>query len=460
MTFDPFLAEHRFGYGRNSSIAQPQSVQEMLDTLRGPDVAVEKYPFPPYRYLQDAHVLRRRFRQFGAKNDTTEEGKAATAKARKIIRDLYKEHASWFQRHQMRRITAQHGFRERLVAFWADHFTVVGANAVLRLAVPAYVDEAIRPNVTGTFAQMLIDCVTHPVMLSYLDQNVSTGPNSRLAKRSKRPRGLNENLAREVMELHTLGVDGPYNQNDVRELAKLFTGLSLTRDLGFKFRPVMSEPGAETLLGRTYGGKSGLATVKAALTDLALHPATARHIATKIAVHFVSDAPPEGLIAHIQDSYTHTDGNLMACYEALLEHDAAWALPSTNMRTPDEFISASLRSLNVSETTLTGLNRQQTQQLFMAPLQKMGQKWYQAAGPDGFAEEDTAWVTPQGIAERMQWAMNTPARLVDELPDPREFVQTALGDAAPSTVVFAANAAATQAEGIGLILASPAFQRR
>ncbi|KIN75109.1 DUF1800 domain containing protein [Sulfitobacter noctilucae] len=432
----------------------------MLAALAGPDHAQAEYPLPPFRHIQDTFVLWRRFQRFGRANPDSKEGKSAAEKAQNIRREAREEHAQWFIRHQLRRISTRDGLRERLVAFWADHFTARGKNLLLSHANPAYVDETIRPHVAGRFADMLIACVTHPLMLHYLDQNASAGPNSRLARRNDRVRGLNENLAREVLELHTLGAGGPYTQQDVRELAELFTGLGATRDWGFKFRSAMAEPGGETVLGATYGAKPSMDHIRDVLTDLAHHPATAAHLARKICVHFVSDTPSKALVAHVTQAFLDTDGDLMACTATLLNHPDAWDTTAPNIRTPDEFVSASLRTLGIGADALEKLRLSDVRKHFFRPLRRMGQPWYAPGGPDGFDEADAAWITPQGISARMDWAMTVPSRLMQNLPDPRTFVDHALGGRVPKPVRFAAQAAENRAVAVGLILSSPAFQRR
>lgn len=460
MGFDPVLAERRFGFGLSSSVPAPQSVADMLAGLVDEDRAQAAFPISSYREFQDDYVLRRRFNTYARENPDTDEGREALEKARDIQRQVRADRAQAFVQWQARRITTTRAFRERLVSFWADHFTARGKGGLLREATPFYVEEAVRPYVSGRFGDLLISCVTHPVMLHYLDQNTSVGPNSVIAQRRQRPLGLNENLAREVLELHTLGVNGPYDQTDVRELAELFTGLAATRDYGFKFRRRLSEPGAETVLGKTYSDKASLATIKEALQDLALHPATAAHVARKLAVHFVSDTPPEPLVSHVTAAYRQSDGDLMQCYQAMLEHPAAWDATAQNIRPPDEFVSATLRALGVPTATMQTLETPVLRDVFFRPLRLMGQPWLAPAGPDGFAEEDEAWATPQGISARLEWGMQAPARLLDALPDPRKFASAALGPDVPERVAFAAKAAETRKVAIGLILASPAFQRR
>jgi uncharacterized protein (DUF1800 family) len=460
LSFSPTLAERRFGFGLSPHVAQPQSVDAMLFGINGPDVMQEAHPLPNFRALQDKLVLRRRFRGFARKNPETAEGKEADQKQQAIYREARDDWTRWFVQLQRRRILTPHAFRERMIAFWADHFTAVGKGGMLRFGMTAYVEDAVRPHVNGSFGEMLQACVTHPLMLDYLDQNTSAGPGSILVRRRPRRRGLNENLAREVLELHTVGVDGPYTQADVRELAELFTGLSRTRDYGFVFRRNMAEPGAETVLGKTYGQGASLQYVKDVLNDLALHPATATHIARKLAAHFVSDTPPDALVAHIAHAYLVSDGDLRRVYAALLEHPSAWSQPSQNIRPPQEFMSTTLRAFGGPSDAFAQMKPGKLRQIFFAPLRLMGQPWESPAGPDGWAEEDAAWITPQGIAARLEWAVQAPSQFLDALPDPRVFVDTALGDAAGDEVRFAAKAAENRAEAVGLVLASPEFQRR
>ncbi len=190
-----------------------------------------------------------------------------------------------------RAIASRTGFRERLVAFWTDHFTVAANGPVLSALVPDLVENAIRPHVGGRFGDMLEAVTLHPAMLIYLNQVQSAGPNSVAGKR--RGKGLNENLAREVLELHTLGVGAGYTQDDVRQLAELLTGLSVDKS-GFTFRSRIAEPGAEVVLGKRYGGgEASLGDIRAVLADIAVHPDTARHLARKLIVHFVGGEVPE-----------------------------------------------------------------------------------------------------------------------------------------------------------------------
>ncbi|MEX0369664.1 MAG: DUF1800 family protein, partial [Tateyamaria sp.] len=331
-----------------------------------------------------------------------------------------------------------------------------------RRGTSPYVEEAIRPFIAGRFEDLLQSAVMHPLMLEYLDQTASIGPNStRALKRGdQRRQGLNENLAREVLELHTLGVDGPYTQTDVTEFAELLTGVTYDVRNGFKFRKDFAEPGAETVLGVTYEDTTNVKPVRAVLRDLAAHPATARHLAWKLAVHFVSDTPDPDLINALERAYVDNDGQLMPVYTALLSHPGAWDRTLVNYKPPIDFISSAFRALAIPATAFAGWEERPLRRVFIAPLARMGQPWEQPNGPDGWAEEDPEWITPQQLAMRVAWSMAVPGQVLDPLPDPRQFADHALGRYANDAIRFAAGAAESRAEAIGVVLMSPAFQRR
>lgn len=350
-------------------------------------------------------------------------------------------------------------FHERLVWFWVDHFTVAARRPRDRALPAAFVDDAIRPHVAGRFADMLRAATLHPAMLIFLDQTVSVGPNSRLGQR--REAGLNENLARELLELHTLGVGSGYSQGDVRELAELLTGLAVDMQTGTIFDPRRAEPGAETVLGARYGGDpADIAHVEAILDALAADPRTARHLARKLAVHFVADDPDPALVARLESVWRDTGGDLAAVSNALAADPAAQAAPATKVRRPLELVVAGVRALGLTGADVMALRDRPLQQALLRPQSSMGQPWLSPAGPDGWPEAAEAWITPQRLAARVDWAMTVPPALLQRLPDPRDFVVTALGPRAPEAVVTAAARAEMRSEGVGLVLASPAFNRR
>lgn len=460
MTFDPTLAETRFGCGLSPNVRPPFDVADMLARLQAPDAAARQFPIELFDSLRPRLIAMQRIRKMRA---TGEADRQATASAlKKSLRDdMYGDQQRWMAQTIGRWASTEDGLRERLTAFWADHFTVKGSGTVLRRSAPSYWEEAIRPNLTGSFRDLLIACVTHPMMLHFLDQSRSVGPNSKMAKRSQGKKGLNENLAREVLELHTLGVDGPYTQNDVRQLAELFTGLGVSLKKGFVFRAGQAEPGAENILGQDYGGtRATLRHVHELLTDLARHPATARHICWKLAVYFVADRPPDDLVADMSQVFLATDGNLIEVYRAMLEHPGAWRNAPGNVKPPFDYLASAARALGVTARQINGLKTRQITQWFSRPMQNMGQSWLSPLGPDGWPEEDSHWVTPQAMAVRVQWAFVVPKLLIKRLPDPRDFADTALADQLPGPVKFAAAAAENRWEGVALVLASPRFQRR
>jgi len=288
-----------------------------------------------------------------------------------------------------RAIEARAGFAERLVAFWSNHFCVSAAKGpVGRVTAGAFEREAIRPHVFGRFADMLIAVETHPAMLHFLDNVQSVGPNSPAGLRAHR--GLNENLGREIMELHTLGVEGGYTQADVTNLARILTGWSFVGRRGeagapgtFVFRAGAHEPGPIPLLDRTYPG-SGVAQGRAALLDLARRPQTARFIATKLARAFVADSPPPSLVAGLAKTFLDTDGDLKAVSVALVAAPESWSRTPGKVRTPYEIIIATNR--------LLGHLPEDPGQV-LGPLQAMGMTLWSPPGPNGYASLDAAWAS-------------------------------------------------------------------
>lgn len=460
MVFDPIVAETRFGCGLSPVATPPSSVDAMLEGLLGPDAMARIFPidtFDQFR-MRDAESIRLKKKLRAAiGTDSEAELREQSTEYLKQVRDDW---LGWIRQFMLRRAATETGFRERLAFFWADHFTAKGKRGILNRATSPYVEDAIRPHISGRFEDLLIAAATHPLMVHFLDQEKSIGPNSKVGLKRGPSVGLNENLAREILELHTLGVSAPYSQADVRQLAEALTGLGWTVDEGQRYVARHAEPGAEIVLGKWYGSKTGsLEDIHAILRDLARHPATAQHIARKLAVHFVSDTPNPSLVAAMKETYLQTQGTLTEVYRTMLTHPSAWAAGQGNAKQPVAFVSSSLRALAVQPQDFANWGRPQTIQRLTAPLVIMGQSWEDPLGPDGWAEEDDQWLTPQGMAGRLQWALRLPDFFDRDLPDPRDFVFAALGPDAPTKVAFAAKAAESRREGIALVLMSPAFLR-
>ncbi|MEL6645967.1 MAG: DUF1800 domain-containing protein [Pseudomonadota bacterium] len=445
------LSAIRFGYGPGGRDVPPDAATHIARLKRG-DRMVGRYPTPDLEAaiaLGEDHRKARKAAQDGGSD-------RGRRQAQVKLGEMF---GSALMAGFARIAETDDPLRERLTWFWADHFTAVPTNAVTRAVVPDYIDSAIRPHVTGRFSDMLVAVVTHPLMLIYLDQIASVGPNSPVGQR--RGRGLNENLAREVLELHTLGVEGPYSQRDVTQLAELFTGLSGQQGKGFVFRQGIVEPGAETVLGRQYGGgRPSLAPIRAVLADLAVHPATAAHVSRKLAVHFVADEPDPALVAAMEAAWLETGGDLMAVTQAMLEHPAVWEAPLTKVRQPHDFFGATLTALGISGDELMAVPVRDARRNFIRPLRDMGQPFMTAPGPDGWPETAEHWVTPLGLANRIVWAFEAARHVADRAGDTGAFVTRALGDAASDRLRWAAGVAETREEALALVLASPEFNRR
>lgn len=347
------------------------------------------------------------------------------------------------------------GFTERLVVFWSNHFCISASKGELaRMWAGAFEREAIRPHVLGRFADMLKAVEQHPAMLFFLDNQQSLGPDSRAGQNRKR--GLNENLAREIMELHTLGVGGGYTQEDVTSLARIITGWTFAGRRGqlgapgsFVFNANAHQPGPQRLLGKTYEA-TGLAQGEAALADIARHPSTANFIATKFVRHFVADDPPQALVARLRDVFIKTDGNLRALATALVDSDDAWKAPLTKMRSPYDFLVASGRLLaRVPEDPGFYLNS----------LNLLGQPLWTPAGPNGFPDTAAAWAAPEGIKLRLDIASQMGARLGPNI-DPLDLLEFAAADAASTETRRTIERAESRQQALALLLMSPELQRR
>lgn len=447
------VAAIRFGYGLPLPKAAPVTPDSILTTLAGPDRATKVWPIMGLASYVDIMAEMKAQKRMTSDQNATAIAATREAAIDQILQARQDASLATFGRA----VFSADGFRERLANFWANHFSVVAQSKLQSILPFSMVDDAIRPHMTGYFADLLIEVSLHPAMLIYLDQSSSIGPNSRLG--AKQAKGLNENLAREVMELHSLGVDAGYAQADVTELARLLTGVTVGPNGTTKFDEKRAEPGEKTVLGKTYRG-TGFDVVRAALRDLALHPATAQHLARKLVVHFVSDQPNADQIDAVAAAYLGSGGNLMQTYAALLNHPQAWQSEFEKARQPFDFMVASLRALQISEEDLRGFDYKMLKRNLLGVLETMGQPMKQPSGPNGFPEQAEEWITPQGLARRITWAMTQPVHLVDPLPDPVALAQSCLADRASEGLLWAAARAEDIGQGVGLVLASAEFNRR
>jgi uncharacterized protein (DUF1800 family) len=349
-------------------------------------------------------------------------------------------------------LAADAGFVERLVWFWSNHFCISADKGGVRPLCGAYEREAIRPHVTGKFSDMLLAVESHPAMLLYLDNARSIGPNSFAGLR--RGKGLNENLAREILELHTLGVRTGYSQDDVTSFAKVITGWSIvpprqSPDHGgeFTFNPRMHEPGTHRVIGNDYEDR-GFEQGHAVLLTLSKSPATANHIALKLASHFVADDPPRSLVARLASRFLDTKGDLKEVSKALITAPEAWDPAPTKLRRPSDWVVGSLRVCGVKPPDVRPIL--QAQNLLGEPL-------WRVPAPNGFSDNSAAWM--DGLGQRLDIANQISRRVGDTL-DATAIAQNTFGPLLSRETKEALARAESRSQALALLLMSSEFQRR
>lgn len=362
-------------------------------------------------------------------------------------------------------LTTPAPFVERMTHFWANHFAV-SAQKQTTLGFAGLLEmEAVRPHVLGRFGDMLQAAIRHPAMLFYLDQAQSIGPNSPIGARAAmrgNNRGLNENLAREILELHTLGVRTVYSQADVTEFARALTGWTVAgvgRGPGARFTQgpagdfifvgAIHEPGARTILGRRFAD-GGEAQGRAMLDMLAVHPATARHVATKLARHFAGDVPPPAMVARVEAAFLRSGGDLPTVYRALIASPEAWDMGSVKFRSPWDWTIAALRALGA----------QSLQPLVaVSTLRELGQPVWMPPSPSGWDDDAAGWAGPDALYRRVEAAGRMAMRAGD-MVDARGLAPRLLGARLSETTRTAISRAESPATGLALLLASPEMLRR
>ena len=347
-------------------------------------------------------------------------------------------------------VAADIGLAERLVWFWSNHFCI-SADKIQSMS-GAYEREAIRPHVLGRFGDMLQAVEGHPAMLFYLDQAASMGPNSIAG--INRTRGLNENLAREILELHTLGVRSGYTQDDVTRFANVLTGWTFlpagdNPEHGgeFIFNRRLHEPGPQKVMEKVYED-TGAEQGRAVLRDLAAHPATATHVATKLARYFIADEPPPVLVERLAKVFRDTSGDLKEVTKALVSSPEAWALPRTKLKRPSEWVITIVRA---SGTTQVDAAR------FTAGQGLLGEPLWRPPSPKGYADDEATWI--DGMGRRLDVASNFAERIAGRV-DPRYVMDTVLGSTVSREVTQAVARAESRQQALALLFMSPELQRR
>jgi uncharacterized protein (DUF1800 family) len=469
---DAVIAVNRFGLGaRPGELAQVNA--DPREWLHAQLLGDRSLPSAIAQLPNSSEIFKRYTEAQEAKREAREELRSSNAtpnvqvKAvvdgiRKVLLPVYLQQVA--ARYECA-INSDEPLRERLTHFWTNHFAVSADKVVALGLAGALENEAIRPHLSGRFVDMLLAVERHPAMILYLDNQQSSGPNSELAKfvarrrpDSERKIGINENLAREILELHTLGVNGGYTQADVTTFAQALTGWSVGGGKGrlaqgepgeFVFREGVHEPGGKVILGMRYS-EDGYAQAKAVLDDLARHPSTAKFIATKLVRHFVGDESAPATVEKIAKVFRDSDGHLPTVHRAVVDLAQPWQEPFAKFKTPHEFVVSTFRALNFVP--------KQPQQVLSA-FDSLGQRPYSPGSPAGWPDSADHWDGPDALMKRIEWSTLigertgtrvSPLELADQLLGP------ALGDHSRTAIARAASSA----QALTLLLVSPEFQRR
>ena len=469
-TREAVSALNRFGVGAKpgalSTLGEPRAW--LLRQLRGNDPPAAFSGLP-----SSLEYLRREDQFLQQRKESKRSGGEARDKQMKIGR-MYRQSLmqELGKRYQVA-VESEEGFHERLVRFWSNHFAVSVDKRQAALYAAPMEREAIRPHVAGSFSALLLAVETHPAMLRYLDNVRSVGVDSMFAERVRRRSaarpgdkparepGLNENLAREILELHTLGVHGGYSQADVAELARAITGwgVPMPQDwkrggapaAAFVFRQAAHEAGTRAVLGQRYA-EDGVDQGRAILVDLARHTATAEHLCGKLARHFVSDDPPPALVERMAKAWRDSEGELTTVYRVLIESPESWSASATKFKTPDDFVVSALR--------VVGMPTGDRPRMVMELLTRMGQPPFNPRSPAGFADDAAEWSGPDALWKRVQAAQS----LADAAPATRTDALAAasavFADQFDKETLAAIRRAESARDALAVLMASPAFQWR
>jgi uncharacterized protein (DUF1800 family) len=347
-------------------------------------------------------------------------------------------------------LAADLGFAERLVWFWSNHFCI-SANKIQSMS-GAYEREAIRPHALGRFADMLQAVEGHPAMLFYLDNTDSMGANSIAG--INRSRGLNENFAREIMELHTLGVRTGYSQDDVISFANVLTGWTFLPPGAdpqhggeFTFNPRLHEPGGQTVLGKRYE-QEDVEQGRAVLRDLAAHPATATHVATKLARHFVADEPPPALVEQMARTFRDTDGDLKQVAITMVSSDEAWRGPPSKLKRPGEWGVGMVRSTGITQVD---------PERYTGGQQLLGEPLWRPPAPKGYPDDEASWI--DGVGRRLDVANFFSERMAGTA-DPQAIINDVFASEISTEVKQAVGRAESRPQALALLFMSADFLRR
>ena len=444
---ETFIALNRFGLGMSQS--------DIANTQGAPREWVKAQISPKYLKPKALTDMPRAADLLGSYYEMRKGTKAGDPKRKAAGKMRRQSMFEGLQARALHKLTTPAPVVERFTQFWSNHFTVSRTRGQIGQAIAAYETEAIRPFIFSKFENLLLAAVTHPCMLLYLDNVSSVGPNSQRGRR--RDKDLNENLAREVLELHTMGAGGGYSQGDIIEFAKVLTGWGVKRVSGAQggthFAGYAHEPGSKTILGKKYR-ENGAKELVAVLRDLAAHPSTAQFIAKKMAKHFISDTPDQADIDALAKVYRETGGNLTKVTQALVDLDSVWASPLPKLKTPEDLVFAVIRA----DTSAIRPQRKLRKGNVVRALKTMGQDPFNAPSPAGWPDETDRWLSPESLVHRIEW-VRAYASKMDPTVNPDDLFDM-IAPVADRATVKMVKGAPSREDAIALIFASAAFQRR
>lgn len=444
--FSPEVAANRFGLGAKKG--------ELQTIAQGPVQWLSKqlvsFQYDNSRWdsekaiqaVSDFYQAKRK-----QKNSVNASKADGVADRKKIIKEAIRTSVNTLS-HAMQ---TQDSFQARLIDFFSNHFSVSANNLKMQALAPTLEREAIAANLTGSFYQLLIAVEMHPAMIIYLNNEQSAGPDSKFAQRKKQ-RGINENLAREILELHTMGVNGGYTQNDVKELAMSITGWSVGNPQRgekavFKFRKALHQPGDRFLVGKKYTQQNENQG-KQILYDLSIHPSTARFVCFKIARHFIADQPNDDLVKTMTRTWIRSKGLIPEVLKTMIDHPLSWQKEQKKFKTPREFIISAVRACGRWDRSKIGP---------YAALNLLGQAPFGAGSPAGYGDVSSSWDGGEALVSRIEWADHFSAGFKT---DPAMIARNALGSQLSRETQTMIQRAESRQQGLAIFLMSPEFQRR